>query len=169
MIGFIAHFGPKRKTAPGWLGNQAIPGFRLGWKAMRRTEKPFDGKGLASPGFVGRRSGSFVDSVGFRPCSLGSFVGSPGSFVVGCRRRCDKWGRMSRNLRHHECLCRSRCDSGRADVASDATTRAGMSHEMRQPGQRGAEIRARGAARQPLQADAISVRDGPRAGDAEAA
>jgi hypothetical protein len=98
-----------------------------------KAKKSFCCKPLGDAGFVRRWSGSFVDSPGSIVESVGSLVDSPGSFVGGCRGICNISGGMSRNLRHHESLCRGIRNILVPAVAVDATTRAEMLRQMRQP------------------------------------
>ncbi|MCB1990126.1 MAG: hypothetical protein KDG49_01560, partial [Geminicoccaceae bacterium] len=121
---------------------------------------PFHANSLRHAGFVGRKSGSIVESPGSIVDSVGSIVVFPGSFVANCRRKRSISGQMSRNLRHHECLCRGIRDNRRPDVAEDATTRAQLSRNTRQPGRRAAESGLSGRAGSGAGPGAISIRDG---------
>ena len=96
------------------------------------------------------------------PLSAGSFVDSSGSLVECCRGICDIWPELSRNLRHHECLCRRICDSRASPVADSATTRAVVSQIPRQFAGRWDRLRAWRRPSTVRASPVITIRDSAR-------
>ena len=85
-------------------------------------------------GFVGRRSGSFVESLGSFVDLPGSIVDSVGSFVMECRGRRDNPGKMLRYTRHPGRGMSRYTRQPEESVAIYATTRALLARQMQQTG-----------------------------------
>lgn len=127
---------PRSVRQSGLASGRGPPQYR------RNGRKPISRKRLAAAGFVRQGLGSLVDSGAFSAPFPGSFIVFPGSLVDGCCIKCNIPGHLLRQMQHLSRRCCIRCNNPSPNVASHATTRAEMMHEMQQPERRDGDRRA---------------------------